>query len=110
MKKLILISLLLFCVKLEAADFTTNRNISIQWNSQPDATNFIVYFKTNLNQSTWTHLTNTTSLSNLFNVAQTQRYYVVTASNFWGESDFSEVVSTPNPPRNDNLSVRIVLK
>ena len=57
----------------------------------------------------WTVLTNVVG-TNLFVTLSVQpgaRYFSLTASNLWGESDFSNVASTPAVPRSDvDLSVR----
>lgn len=42
-----------------------------------------------------------TNLSTTFPMQPAARYFVLTASNFWGESSFSNVASTPAPPRSD---------
>lgn len=46
------------------------------------------------------------SLSTTLNVVPGQAYYYVTASNFWGESDPSNVAATPALPVSGVLSIR----
>lgn len=56
----------------------------------------------------WAVLTNVagTNLSVSIQLEPGLRYFTATASNFWGESDFSNVARVPAPPRSGALSVR----
>ena len=46
--------------------------------------------------------TNTSKLRLSVKIEPGQHYFVMKASNFWGEADFSNVVSTPALPRDDS--------
>lgn len=52
----------------------------------------------------WTLLTNVvgTNATVAVQVQPGQHFFAMTASNFWGESDFSAVASTPPLPRSDS--------
>jgi len=72
---------------------------------------FRVYHTTTITTpvANWAVITNVagTNLSVTLTVTPGARFYVVTASNFWGESDPSNVASTPELPRSDvNLRLR----
>jgi hypothetical protein len=56
----------------------------------------------------WTPLTNIagTNLSVTLNIEPGVHCFFLTASNWWGESDPSNVASTPAPPRSGNLTIR----
>lgn len=83
--------------------------VTLEWD-YPEAersTNLTFYVFTSTNVAVpltnWTALTNVvgTNLSVQLQIDPGQRYFVMTASNFWGQSDFSEVASTPSLPRRD---------
>lgn len=71
---------------------------------------FKIYSTTNaaLAVSSWPVLTNKvgTNTTITLPIDAVQRYYVVTASNWWGESDFSNVAGTPPLPR-DQTNLRL---
>ena len=92
-------------------------NVTLQWDKYP--TNQIspdlilkVYSSTNLAipLSSWPLVAtvNPTNVTVTLPIDAHQRFYVMTASNWWGESDFGNVASTPAPPRSD-LNLRIGL-
>lgn len=108
MMKKFLISILVGVSILAAPE-----DISLAWDyPESEKTNvvFRVYSSTNitipLNQ--WTVITNVTGTNFVrLKVVPGVNYFTMTASNFWGESIFSEVVSTPALPRSDvNLKVQ----
>lgn len=71
---------------------------------------FNVYHSTNaaLPLASWPRLASVQGTNRLpLTVTPGPNLFVMTASNFWGESDFSNVATTPGTPRSDvNLKVR----
>jgi hypothetical protein len=53
--------------------------------------------------TSWVQITNVsgTNISVTFPIDAQQRWFVATASNWWGTSDFSGVAATPPLPRSD---------
>ena len=94
------------CAAMVNADSATS-NVQLNWNYPVSelSTNlsFVIYSSTNatLPMTNWTVLTNVvgTATNITLNVVQGENYYAVKVKNFWGESDFSQVVSTPAVPR-----------
>jgi hypothetical protein len=88
---------------------TPNGNVYLAWDYAPSelSTNltFRVYWSTNSLTpiSTWSMLTNVpgTQTNCAIKVAPGVNFFVLTASNIWCESDFSNVAATPPLPRND---------
>ncbi len=106
MKKLILF--LLSCGFLQAAPPGILRtNVTLAWDYPVTelSTNLVfkIYSATNVIQPVvlLTNVSGTNTQVTLPLDAQ-QRYFVVTASNYWGESSFSNVAETPPPPRDQN--------
>lgn len=106
---IIFISSILACAVLMAAP----EDISLSWDyPESERTNvvFRVYSSTNVTipLSQWKVMTNVTATNFVrLKVVPGVNYFTMTASNFWGESTFSEVVSTPALPRSDvNLKVQ----
>jgi len=66
---------------------------------------FRIFSTTNITQSVtnWPlyGATSGTNLSATFPIDANQRWFVMTASNWWGSSDFSTVAATPPLPRSD---------
>lgn len=88
--------------------------ITLAWNYPTNelSTNltFRLYHSTNITVplTNWTVITNIagTNTSVSLPVLPGAHFFALTASNFWGESDFSNVASTPPAPRSDvNLSI-----
>lgn len=80
------------------------------WDGQGGVDVFRLYSSTNLlvPLTNWTALTNVpgTNFSCAVPVQPGQRFFYLTASNFWGESDPSAVASTPAvPAAGTNLSI-----
>jgi hypothetical protein len=108
--------LILLLVTASALAWTPpDGRLTLEWDypEQERSTNltFYVYSTTNVfaPMTNWAVLTNVvgTNLSVRLQIDPGQRFFVMTASNFWGESDFSEVASTPPLPRsNANLKLR----
>jgi hypothetical protein len=87
--------------------------VTVEWdypsNDVPTMT-FNVYHSTNISLpvANWPKLASVQGATRVpLTVTPGPNYFVCTASNFWGESDFSNVASTPGTPRSDiNLKVR----
>lgn len=127
MRKYLLIALFPF-ISLAAPPGQLRTNGTIQWDYPTNAlsTNMVfkLYSHTNIAAplSTWPLLstilwTNSIAITNrlgtnraiyqfTFPTVQAQQFFVVTASNWHGESDFSEVAQTVMPPLSD-IPVRI---
>ncbi|SRR5258705_9814621 len=75
--------------------------------SEIPGTTFKAYLSTNL-LSPWTHIATVVGTNRIpLTVTPGVNFFVCTASNFWGESDFSTVASTPALPRSDvHLTIR----
>ena len=110
MKKLIL---LLFSTQLLAAP--PSGNVTLLWDyplaeRTPDIS-FKLYHSTNITipLTNWVCITNVASTATNINVKVTPgvNFFTLTASNFWGESDFSNVAATPAMPRsNINITIK----
>lgn len=98
----------LLCLCACAIGATTNR-IYITWDNQPEYdtnASFFIYSKTNLADPVWLPVTNI-GWANWTNATKVEipaatdnaRYFVVTASNLFGESDFSEPALSRRLPR-----------
>lgn len=105
---------LLAVVAATAAGMETNQVVTLEWD-YPEAevcSNMVfrVYSSTrvDLPLREWPVLTNVPApaLSVSITMEPCQRFFYVTASNWWGESDPSNVASTPAPPRSGVLSIR----
>lgn len=117
--KLILAAMMFAAVAIGA---TTNR-ISLSWDNSPEfGTNldFHVYSTTNfaLPVTEWPHLTNVNFVTatnsakvgeggrlEILPAEDTLRFYVLTASNFTGQTDFSDPVSVRRLPRGTGLKI-----
>lgn len=87
-------------------DYQTNVDTSIGWS-------FRLYSSTNLT----TPMTNWTLIQTIpgnlrtttipINVLDGQRFFALTASNWWGETDFSEVCVTEPVPQAEQLPLRL---
>ncbi len=90
----------------------TNQVITLAWDYPAAETNvvFKLYWSGTLavpwNQ--WKVMTNLPGTVREISIAVQPRemFFVITSSNFWGESDPSNTASTPPPPRSPVLSVR----
>ena len=90
--------------------FTPSGRINLSWSYPTNEfdTNLVfrVYSSTNATDflTNWSVLTNVvgTNLSATVTIAPGARFFFMTASNFWGESNPSEVASTPALPRSDS--------
>lgn len=89
-------------------------NVPLEWDYPTNelSTNllFKIYSSTNLsspvtNWSLYSTVVGTNTRAIVPLDAQ-QRFFVLTASNYWGESSFSNVTNVPPPPRHTN-SVRL---
>lgn len=87
--------------------------VTLAWDYPPaELTNitFKVYHSTSiaLPLTNWVVLTNAISTNQVqVSIAPGVHFFSVTASNFWGESTFSNIASTPALPRSDaNLKVQ----
>lgn len=109
MKKVL--TILAFSLAVGAfAAIVTPRSLTLAWDypEYDDATNkltFKVYASDTLNPPNW-QVAGTveypTKQITLQNVTPGKRFYYVTASNFWGESDPSNVAQTPAMPLSVN--------
>lgn len=94
-------------------------NVTLYWNYDPLLlTNISFYIKgssdVTVPLSNWTMMASVIGTSNAptptnvtINLAPQQKFMFCVASNFWGESNPSNVASTPPPPRSDvSLGVR----
>lgn len=113
-RTLVLVAAALVAVASLAAPGNLRTNATVEW-QYPEtelSTNltFKLYSTTNVAQPTaeWPLLTTVvgTNLQVTVPIDAAQRFFVLTASNWWGESDFSNVASTPVLPRSD-VTVRI---
>ena len=109
-----ILTLLLSICSLSAATLPSG-SVTLAWDYPTNelSTNltFIVYSTTNIITplTNWARLTNVigTNLQSTVTIQPGQRYFVVTASNFWMESEFSNVVYTPPLPAvGSNLNIR----
>lgn len=88
------------CLLAASAFSATTNQISLYWDSAPDydtGVTFYVYSKTNLAEPAWKPLTNVAWVdwTNTFKLriapaTEASVFYTVTASNLFGETDFSE--------------------
>jgi hypothetical protein len=110
MKKLILLLLLVALPSLAA--LRTNVTLVFDYPVNELSTNLTFKFYSSTNAAaplaSWTLFaavpaTNTTYT---FPLQPQQRFFFVTASNYWAESDPSSVASTPVPPRSGVLSIQ----
>jgi hypothetical protein len=110
----ILIAILLIILAVVCADgappgtLRTNVTLQCDYPVAELGTNltFKIYSSTNSTQAvaTWplyaSRLATNTSIT--LPIDASQRYFVMTASNWWGESTFSNVAATPPFPRSDS--------
>ncbi len=96
------------------AGLGTNEPVTLSWDypaaeRTPDL-QFRLYHSTNsdLPLYKWTALTNTagTNCSITLSLQPGRHFFYVTAVNWWGESDPSNIASTPAPPRSVFVSIR----
>ena len=89
--------------------------IGLAWDLKPDFVTsnatIRIYSSTNITVplKQWTVLTNVPATTNLIYipVVPGKAFYSATYSNFWGESDFSNVASTPPLFRSDEAGLRV---
>jgi hypothetical protein len=111
---LIALSLLLATATLAApGDANSKTSVSFSWDSAPAGEivdGFILYSRTNLTIGNWVAMphaipgsvTNTAVPVTLFAGWPTYKgpwFFCMTATNFWGESDFSDTATAPALPR-----------
>ncbi len=100
----------LAAVALATTPGAMRSSVTLAWDPYP--TNEIspelvirIYSTTNLATpyTNWPFLvaTSATNSSVTFALDAQQRWFIATASNYWGEGDFSNVASTPPLPRSD---------
>jgi len=104
--------LLLLALPLNAG-IGTNETVTLTWDYpaadlSPDLT-FRIRHSTeaDLPFAKWSVLTNVagTNLSVTLNLEPGQHYFYLTATNWWGESDPSNIASTPPRPRSGALRI-----
>lgn len=102
--------ILLLCVSSLALVPLIPTTITFSWTSQPGVDSFNLYTSDTLQLplTNWLLLTNILGTNSSFSVLVTPgpQFYYLTASNFWGESGPSVVVSTPPVPTNSVLNIR----
>lgn len=102
--------LLLLALPAMGAPGVLRTNAMLRWtyptNELSTNLTFYIYSHTNISVplTNWPVLTNVvgTNLSVAFPINAQQRWFFMTASNWWAESLPSEVVGTPPLPRNDS--------
>lgn len=110
----ILLFLLIWIAAKAAGPGATRNSVTLAWDYPTNelSTNllFKVYSHTNITVplTNWTVLTNVvgTNLNVAIPMNAQQRFFYVTASNYWGESFPSNVAGTPPPPR-DQVGLRL---
>jgi hypothetical protein len=109
-KKALLVGLLALALPIVASD---PQWITLAWDLPADldaSTVTKIYTSDTLATppASWSVLTNVAWPQSTvsFMVLPARHYYVATCSNFWGESDFSNVASTPAEPRGGSLWIR----
>lgn len=117
MKKFLTLVAAVTCLAAAALDLSPpSGNVVLSWSYpaeslSPDLT-FRVYASTNLATpiTNWACLTNIagTNLSASVKIQPGQMFFVMTASNFWGESLTSNVAATPKLPlpAGDTLTIK----
>ena len=104
-----------FLGALAAPPGVLRTNVSLSWippTNQPPSTNYVIkiYSSTNvaIPLTSWPLLTTVSGTNTTVTLPITppQRFYVATASNWWGESDFSNVAQTP-PVLSDEVTLSI---
>lgn len=112
MKKLLPIPLIALPLLLYAA-IQIPQNITLIWSQENPATTDItykVYSSTNLSipiaQWTLIKLVPGTNYQTTISVTPGRAWYSVTASNFWGETDPSNLAGTPPVPVSGSLSIQ----
>jgi hypothetical protein len=112
MKIKLFLILALLGFSLKAATLRTN--VTLVWN-YPEAelsTNLVFKLYSSPNPATplasWALLVTVPGTNTQATVPMqpTNMFFVLTASNYWGESDFSNVASTPVPPRSGTLQIQ----
>lgn len=102
------IGILMLCI---AAVPTGPQSIVLEWDypaaELPGTTFYVRHAKDlTLPLTQWPVLATSTNLSVVVTIDVGLHYFTCTASNFWGESDFSNTASVPTPPRASVLKVR----
>lgn|SRR3990167_7444759 len=108
--KLALLSIILGCLLAALAATPPSGRVILAWDYPTNelGTNltFRLYGSSNITTplTNWTVLTNVvgTNLSVTVQIQPGVYFFALTASNFWMESDFSNVASTPALPRSDS--------
>lgn len=97
-----LIALLLSCAALLGQQIDGRVTLEFDYPTNEIAgMTFKAYHTTSL-QSSWQHVATVESTNRFqLTVVPGENFFVCTASNFWGESSFSNVASTPALPRSD---------
>lgn len=93
-----LIALLLCALPLGAA------TVTLMWDASPgpqEVDGYRVYQSTNI-AGPWSLVATTTATNVSLNVTQAAYFWYVTATNFWGESDPSNLAHTPDNIRSVN--------
>lgn len=84
--------------------------ITLQWDAPVQGVTFNVYHSPDATApvSTWQRLTNVVGTNRAtVTVIPGEHYFIVTASNFWGESGPSNIASTPAVPPEVGSSLKI---
>ena len=113
MKSPPLLLLVLLTIVLPSPTRAADATITLAWDYPTNELSMTLTFKLyhsetlTLPAAQWTVLTNIpgTSLQVTVPVTISQHYFYLTASNWWGESDPSNVASTPAPPRSGRLTI-----
>lgn len=107
MKKTLLGLLCLLTIIALSAPGTLRPNIELYWSPNPPAeqvTAYRLYSKAFMTDNWALAFTLPGSATNLFlQPTDAGKYYVITASNLWGESPFSATVWAPPPPSSNGL-------
>lgn len=114
MKALIALLFLLLPLGAKAAVPTTPQLVILAWdyptNELRAELSFKLYTSTNLAvpMTNWLVLTNVagTNLAAAVRIEPGEHFFTLTASNFWGESDFSNVASVPPLPKSGAITIR----
>ena len=113
MTRLFSILFLFAALTLHASPGILRTNVTLAWNyPDADATNvhaFRLYSSTNiaLPLTNWTVIATIpgTNRTVTLPIQPPQRFYTITASNWWGESPFSNVAATEKPPVAGTLGI-----
>lgn len=106
--RLSLLALWLCCLAALALPGVLRPAVELYWTLNPTNENVLayrIYYKTNLADPDWIPLTTRSpDVTNQFiSPDQAGRFYVITASNVWGETPFSAAVWVPLLPSSNGL-------